>query len=278
MKIPQDKEEYIIKNYSSKSTKEIKEYTGLSITTIMRVLKRNNIKNKTSKLYSYNYDFFENIDSEEKSYWLGFLYADGYVRKRNISSELRLKLSIKDIDHLYLFKNILKSTSPIRINNDQAVIYICGKKIVDDLINNGCFQNKSSSITFPELDKNLIRHFIRGYFDGDGSIKFTDKKNPSLNIVSGSFIFLEEIKKTISISCNIRNPKIFVSSNGNYGNIFWNSIPDIVSIYFYLYKNSNVYLNRKKQIFLKIIKYIETKEKTNRMNAWKRTKYIMEMQ
>lgn len=277
-KISKDKEDYIVQNYLTKTTKDIKNYTNLSITTIMRVLKRNGIKNKTSKIYTYDENFFEIIDTEEKSYWLGFLYADGCVRKRRTSSEMRLKLSIRDIEHLNKFKETLKTNAEIKIKNCQSILYVCGKKIVNDLIDKGCLPNKTSVIRFPLLRKDLIRHFIRGYFDGDGSIKFTDKNAPSFNVVSGSFIFLESLKEEISNSCNIRNPKIYISSNEHYGNIFWNSIPDIISIYFYMYKDSNVYLERKKDKFLKIIEYIKTKEKTNRMNAWKRTKYIMEMQ
>ena len=104
-KISKEKEEYIIQNYYNKTTKEIKEYTNLSISTIMNVLKRNGMKNKTSKVYSYDESYFKNIDTEEKAYWLGFLYADGYVRKRQRNSEMRLKLGIKDLDHLEKFKN-----------------------------------------------------------------------------------------------------------------------------------------------------------------------------
>ena len=244
----------------------------------VRVLKRNGIKNRTSRFHKYDENFFETIDNEDKAYWLGFLYADGSVRKRSRSSEMRLKLSVKDIDHLRRFKDILKTDSPIITKNEQSLIYICGKKIVNDLINKGCVPNKTSIIKFPILEKDLVKHFIRGYFDGDGSIEFTNKNSPSFNIVSGSFLFLNEIKKEISSNCNIRNPKIYISSNGHYGNIFWNSIPDIVSIYFYMYKDANIYLDRKKQKFLNIIEYIKTKEKTNRKSAWKRTKCIMEMQ
>lgn len=278
-RISKEKEDYIIKNYHRESTKNILEKLKISKPTLLRYVKKSGLIVKTSKLYDCNENYFENINTEEKSYWLGFLYADGYVRDRKNNAEMRLKLSIKDIEHLGKLKKALNTDSEIKIKECQAILSINQKKFVKNLIDKGCVQAKTQVIKFPLfLREDLKRHFIRGYFDGDGSIKFTDKNSPSFNVVSGSFSFLESFKDEISNKCNIRNPKIYTSSNEQYGNIFWNSIPDIISIYFYLYKNSNIYLNRKREKFLKIIEYIKTKEKTNRKNAWKRTKYIMEMQ
>lgn len=42
--------------------------------------------------------YFENIDTEEKAYWLGFLYADGYVNANE--DKIELCLAEKDFHHL----------------------------------------------------------------------------------------------------------------------------------------------------------------------------------
>jgi len=268
-KISKEKEEYIIQNYYNKTTKEIKEYTNLSISTIMNVLKRNGMKNKTSKVYSYDESYFKNIDTEEKAYWLGFLYADGYVRKRQRNSEMRLKLGIKDLDHLEKFKNAIKSNSIIRIKEENrfAILSVNSIKFVEHLLDKGCHQAKTFTIKFPSfLKEDLKRHFIRGYFDGDGSIsqwsyihkrknrKDRIEKNQCVSLVSGSFDMLESIKKEIVEHCNTKTYKMYFDNNHtNYAFIRWWNIKDISSIYHYFYNNSSIYLDRKKLKFEQIL-------------------------
>ena len=105
-------EDRVVEMYLSNDYKmsEICSYFGVSKMKIRTVLKNKNIESKTSKKYSYNENVFENIDNEESAYWLGFLYADGYVRYREkYGSELRLKLSVRDKDHLLKFKKFITS-------------------------------------------------------------------------------------------------------------------------------------------------------------------------
>ena len=279
VKISEEKENYIKNNYLTESTKSILEKLNISKPCLLRYARKHNLKIKSSKLYDCDENFFENIDTEDKAYWLGFLYADGYVRKRKSGSEMRLKLSIKDIEHLEKFNKTINSNNDIKQKGRMVILGISQRKFVQHLLDKGCTNKKTFTIKFPNfLKEDLIRHFIRGYFDGDGSIKFTNKKSPSFNLVCGSFEFLESIKTKISKDCNIRETKIYPSKNKHFGSVFWNSIPDTISIFFYMYKDSTVYLNRKKDKFLKIIEYSKTTEKTNRNNTWKRTKHILETQ
>lgn len=238
---------------------EICELFNVSKYKIRTVLKNNGIKSKTSKKYDYNDFIFENIDSEEKAYWLGFLYADGYVRKRSgVGSELRLKLSIKDMDHLIKFKKFIspdEKTPLVYEENKNSKCYkisINSSKIVDDLINKGCINKKSSLIEFPYfLNKELTNHFIRGYFDGDGSISFSDKQI-CLNFVSGSENFLKKLKKELSNGSNCKESNL-VGSSDRFKYIQFSAKDDLYKIYDYLYKNSNVYMDRKFQKYTYII-------------------------
>ena len=80
--------------------------------------------------YYYNKDFFNKIDTEEKAYWLGFLYADGCIVTRSKCKKvtpmsLELVLSSIDINHLYKFLNSLESN--IEIKN--KIVELNGKKI-----------------------------------------------------------------------------------------------------------------------------------------------------
>jgi intein/homing endonuclease len=259
-----EKEEYIIKNYYKMRTKDILNELSISITPLLKVLKKYNIKNKSSKKYTFDENYFENIDTEEKSYWLGFFYADGCVRIRKESSESKLKLSVKDIDHLEKFKKSINGNNKILIiDNKTAYLALNTRVFANHLINKGCNERKTFNINFPYfLKEDLIRHFIRGYFDGDGSIStsqrkykgvITSKRSAMLNFVSGSDNILMSIADIISDKCKTKKRKIYKYKNNNFGYIAWWTKNDITSIYNYFYNNSTIYLERKKIEFEKII-------------------------
>lgn len=95
------------------SIKEIGMIFGFSSIVIYRILKENGIDFENRK-YKVNHNYFEKIDTEEKAYWLGFLYADGYVRiHKQRSGQLKLKLKKMDIEHIEKFKNTIESTQTI---------------------------------------------------------------------------------------------------------------------------------------------------------------------
>ena len=105
---------------------------------------------------------------------MGFLYADGYV---NSEKGVELTLKADDLEHIESFKKFLNSNHNIefRKNVNAYRINIYSKKMANDLINLGCFQNKSLKLKFPtnqQVPKELISHFMRGYFDGDGCISY----------------------------------------------------------------------------------------------------------
>jgi len=250
-------EDELIEMYLSNTYKmyEICKYFNVSKFKIRSILIENNILSKSSKKYSYNDNVFESIDNEEKAYWLGFLYADGYVRSDKRGNELKLKLGVKDKEHLLKFKKFIS-------NDDIPVVYeeyknskcykvsINSKKIVNDLIKLGCVNKKSLTIEFPVIDNELKSHFIRGYFDGDGSISYSDKYI-GLNFVSGSPKFLLEISSFFnSVGCKYAN---LVGSNENYKYIQYNTLNDLNLLFENLYSNSNIFLNRKKEKLSHII-------------------------
>lgn len=228
-----------------------------SAKTIYDILQRNGREHiVANKKYSINDKYFEKIDNEEKSYWLGFLYADGYVRfVKNRSGELKLKLQIKDKHHIELFKKNISSNHPIKdliskVKIDDKIyiskcsnLSIYNTKIVKDLVNLGCVNKKSLIIKFPILNENLIRHFIRGYFDGDGCV--TTKNRYSVNIISGSYDFLYEITRILNeIDFNLE-----IKPKGKIHKIEFNNKNKFIKFYHYLYDDSTICLYRKKQKF-----------------------------
>jgi hypothetical protein len=127
---------------------------------------------------------FNNIDTEEKAYWLGFIYADGTNGKNN--NLFRISLSIKDEQHILLFKKCIESEHKITYaeTNDpfgygggevykSAILSISSKEISQALKKLGINGNKTTYSQLPQIDEKFWSHFIRGYFDGDGSITYS---------------------------------------------------------------------------------------------------------
>jgi hypothetical protein len=235
----------------------LSEKYNICIWSIGNVLKKNNIISRVRK-HSCNENYFEKIDSKEKAYWLGLLFADGYVRKRK-QFEGKYKqggvigISLKEGDEYLLEKliNDLESTYKLfkQVKNEflSYKLEIYSSKMSDDLINLGCVPNKSLKLQPPNLECKFISHFIRGYFDGDGSIGIYDGRNKFSLLGTNEVLswilsyFRNKGMKTI--------PKI--SKKKNIYQVQINSKLDIELIKNILYNSSDDYfLKRKKEKFI----------------------------
>lgn len=242
-----------------------KEY-GVSHRTITNIIERNlNKRDRGNKKYTVNENYFNKIDTEDKAYWLGFLYADGYILEKG--KAFITGLTLKDLDHIEKFKSDIDSTHLIKeattVNNYSFNVY--NTRFSKNLIDKGCVPRKTDKIEFPKLDKHLISHFIRGYFDGDGSISATDK-TLQITICCASKTFLEKLIKVLSDEIGVKN-KIYTRKDGLH--LYVNaSGDDILKIGKYLYKGSHKYLDRKKEIFDFIEENIDEIKKKVWKNHW----------
>jgi len=259
------------------STLEISKIYNVSMTTVIKYLRNNNVeirpigvvlKVKNKKNYDENY--FENIDTEKKAYFLGLLYADG-----NVSNNNRVSISLKKNDKHILEEMKHDMNGEMNIFDDKKnnrVLYFSGKKIVKDLEKYGLIPRKSLIIKYPDLDKNLNRHFIRGYFDGDGNIYKRKTSNSSrFSICSGSKSFLDEIKYILIEDLNIKNCKNSKIKNTKCNIIAWSQVGEIKKIYKYLYNKSNIFLLRKKSYFDKSILSMDNIKRKS-FNYWTKEK------
>jgi len=213
--------------------------------------------------YYYNKDYFSIIDTEDKAYWLGFLYADGCVNRYYKNEKLKamtLELSLcgEDHNHLEKFKKCLDSNLPIhkkkvKYNNKEYESYrfnICCTKMCYDLINLGCTPKKTYDVRLPSLDivpMDYMRDFLRGFFDGDGCICVTTmngKPHITTNI-TGMEAMLNDIasflieQKVITI-----RPKIHFDKRSKACSMYFygDTVKDFLD---YIYKDANIYLDRK---------------------------------
>lgn len=253
------------------STIQIANKCNCSASNISDILKRMGCKIRSesvrNRIYPINETFFDIIDIQEKAYFLGILYADGYNNADRGSIALTLVENDKEI--LVKLNNLLQPTKPlqyIKLKNRNNVyrLNIDNKYISQKLSELGCVQAKTFKIIFPEwLDEKLYPHFIRGYFDGDGCI--TNGKNPAFSIV-GTEQFLIEIQNILIRELGLNKTKFqkrHKERKNNITSLICAGRNNCQKIYNYLYENSRIFLERKQKKFLNNFNVTNKKFKPN---------------
>lgn len=230
----------IVQDIKSNNTiVDIAKKHGVSRNTIYTLLKKYGIDHQKLK---FNHDFFENIDNEEKAYWLGFIMADGCVSLTQ-QPKVTIKLHKKDREHLEKWHRAIGSCIKIHTLLDTVSSTHYSKKMCEDLIRLGCIPRKSLKLKFPEIEKDLVWHLIRGYFDGDGCISFHNKQEniwqKRITLI-GTKHFLDFIQKLFGTQNKLgtRGKAYCLSICGN---------KKVDKILKQMYNNCNVWLDRKKE-------------------------------
>ena len=217
-----------------------------------------------------NHDYFQKINTEEVAYWLGFLYADGYVSGDYVG----LCLSIVDKTHIEKFRTAINSEHNIKVYEansygkeiEYARLRFKSTKMVNDLIDKGCVRHKSLLLKFPDnriINKKLLRHFLRGYFDGDGSLILTPN---SINFkICGTREFLEDVIKIFNenIPGYSFNNKLYKRRKDSKNNFYisYGGIQKTYAVIKWLYHNSKVFLDRKYEKYIKLLCKISNRTK-----------------
>ena len=220
-----------------------------------------------------DYNYFDNIDTEIKAYLLGFFIADGWLNVGNS----RFGLQIKEEDNIVLhyIKNEFVNDSVISTKNrttktvtrkNISTIRWTSSHMKDIFMNKyKILENKTYDKTFmfpfEEIPEHLIRHFIRGFFDGDGCFSKI-RQSLSITIISTSLNFLNQIAKYFTNLSEGIN-EVIREINGkttNYYTLNFNfertDKPEkVLKIYNYLYDDSELYLIRKKDKIESYLKY-----------------------
>lgn len=242
--------------------KDIAFKLGMDKNRIARILKTSGIitTRGMKRIFNFNDNYFENIDNQNKAYFLGLLTADGCNSVRYI----RLGLQDRDIDILNKFKNEIGFTGNVHIvirkeknRKKVALIRLYSKKMCDDLCKYGIIPAKTNSTYFPEIPEEFYRHFIRGLFDGDGCI-YTGEQNARKKytfIITGNNTLIYKVQEVLIKECNISKTKLPRANDSpeNTISIFTQGKKDVLSIREWIYKDAEMYLERKKEKFYSII-------------------------
>lgn len=181
-------QEYLATQEEFRSLTKLGEKYGIKRQTLSKYLKDRGIEVINYQNRSRLNEFvFDNLDSEEKFYWLGFLYADGNISKTG--NRLEVRLSIKDINHLEKFRKFLNLTTEFRTGvcdgYEFCHLSVRNKHLWETLNSLGCSPCKSLTLLFPK--SGIFKHnpifllaFIRGYVDGDGCLSLYKNSNGSI--------------------------------------------------------------------------------------------------
>lgn len=206
-------------------------------------------------------NIFNSVNNEEAAYLLGFISADGCISKTKNSIRIHLKNSPSEIKLINKFYKILELKNKIYYPNDNSILLIANnKKMKESLLKLGIKSAKTFSLPFLSLEKNLMPHYIRGYFDGDGWISYSKPNNNSYITTGfiGNPTFCSDLNKYLNkvIGLNLcetkKNKMIQLQCSGCF---------KCYKLLDYMYKNSSIYLDRKYLLYNSLHNFINNKSK-----------------
>lgn len=216
--------------------------------------------------------FFDSIDTEEKAYWLGFIFADGYIysspldtSKERIDWNFELCAKGDDKAHMEKFAKAigyhkeLHITKADKYGHTRCRVCLSSEILWRQLNSLGCTPRKSLTLKFPNesifKSRDLIRHFIRGYFDGDGCISYANKEH---TIPVYQILGTKEFLKVIMSYLNIEETLFHNHNNKKEVTMYIQaSSRKAMYVLHKLYDNCSIYLNRKYEKFIYFCRIFE---------------------
>ena len=254
---------FIRKRYieDNESLSKIGNYFSVSKNVIKRILVEEEIplRKKTTK-YKQNTDIFEDINTLEKAYWLGFIAADGCVYKnKENSGTLTISIHRKDRAHLEHFCDFIGTERGIidfvndtgfGNNTPMSKISIYSTKLVDDLIDKGVHPNKSLVLKPPLIKEEFWKSYLLGFFDGDGSIsRIQGSRNFTFSIL-GTKEILEWAKEILGL------PETKIETQRNICYIRCGGLEKPYKALKNIYHENIYSLDRKKSLFKEVEKVV----------------------
>lgn len=277
-------ESIVIDNYVNKKFGQLKsgKQFGLSAQTVKKILLKNNIKirdlhesicianqtnDRTVQHYEKNPNFFKK-ESSDMAWLLGFLASDGNISKNG--NKIRIELSIVDKEILEKIKEVVGIENPIRIREDKrgfvfaSLEWSCSEH-KKDLEKYNIVPKKTYILSPPtKLNEKFYIDYIRGYFDGDGTINLNSshgRKSLRWGICGASKPVLEWIIKVLENEYNI--PAINIHKDSSHEKNFYSFAYSTISarkIYNILYTENSLFLKRKKEKYEKLLLEVPIKE------------------
>jgi hypothetical protein len=226
-------------------------------------------RSQAHRKYPVNEHVFESIEEEANAYWLGFLAADGYLIAR--SHAVGIGIGLGDLGHLEKFRDWIQPNRPIHTrirhgfgqSSSMCQLEIASQPLYDSLCALGLGPRKTFTMdSRPLMSEGVVRHFYRGYIDGDGYIGLRKHKNGAplgAFAVVGTHPFLTELQVWLSMQLGCEASKLLFSRNIWY--LTKGGTPLVARICRLIYGDASIYLERKYAAALQVI---ETSENGHR--------------
>jgi len=233
---------------------------------------------KSKRNTSINIDLFKKW-SKDMSYVLGVLAADGCISITNKRYDIKLGVWEKDKKWLESIRNILGKTLKIRKHKNTNCLDLCFgcKEMVNDLIKLGITPRKSQTLMFPKIPNKYLWDFIRGYFDGDGFVIISKRKEIRIGFTSSKY-FIKQLQDIVQKEINhnitfylLNNKKIkhkntaCCETSGYYA----------IKVAKRLYQNNGLKLERKYQKYLEAKKLFQEKVKLRKNKSKGNNQYTV---
>ncbi len=242
----------LVNNAHTMNIEELSSFYKTSAYFIKRELKKLNICAKPSRKHLFEENCMQNIDHQWKAYFLGLLAADGCIRKDLISLSITLTEADKyvleylasffngiNLSYLKGYTTTNKQTNTNYTSRPSYRLTINSKQMIKDILKYNITPQKSLTLQLPiNLSDEMMRHYIRGFFDGDG---FICKKGYTVMIVSSN-IFCVQLQNLLKIRLNIDSK---VVKCGKVSRLLVHRKENILAFKDYLYKDSEFFLKRK---------------------------------
>ena len=240
---------------NGKTLTKLSKEIGIDQKILSQSFKEHGFKMKSgSRTYFLNEDYFSEIDTSNKAYWLGFIAADGCLTKtggHKTENVLVINLNIRDKEHLEKFAREIEYIGPIKIIKEAgfgkgttlAKLSLNSIKICNDLKKQGVYPRKSLILKPPQISPDFIKDWIRGYLDGDGSIHVSEKH--SHISFCGTLEVLNFIDNFLTVTGEHKKIKRHPESDKNNWQFSIGGTENSVKVLHKIYDNAEIYLTRK---------------------------------
>jgi hypothetical protein len=194
--------------------------------------------------YTLDKDFFAVIDTPNKAYWLGVLFADGTLwRRRGRIENVSLEVIASDASHVELLKRDVGSNAPLTYRRNAVRLHLCGQRFSGPL---SIIRPKETAQPWRSVPVHLHGHFARGVFDGDGWVGKAHKYTARVTVI-GSLSLCRFLARLLGsgVVSQVKHCK-----GGHLYDVRWSGVDDLTNVAHLFYGDDGPRLERKYQRFL----------------------------
>lgn len=268
-----EQEQEVIAQYLTASASTLAKKYNVSDSKISQVWMQAGLRGKQNRTYYLNEHYFDDITTDEQAYWLGFIASDGCIHsfKDNRQDTLSFSLQTQDFNHLEKFKKALNTDKPLfygmhgeQRQYTQVTLQISSNILCNALQKYGITYNKTYDVQWPNIHNELLPAYIRGYFDGDGTIRKHFKPNELYKVGIGIVGFENNMMNFQNYlkSQNIESSLIYDNRPNKYTRqdfcqLILTNKTNKYAFLRLIYNNATVYLDRKYVLAQQFISYYE---------------------